>query len=252
MSDANARKSVRSPASSSKTRKKTRRVIVITCSLITVCVIVAVIAFQGRVTGTEFNPQSFDTRTFSFYEIPGLQIQLTPIRRTVTTPEVSRHLRNKGWIKVSRKTPATTWHTLNIARGSANTSELASLLHDSIELFDYDNGDFYWKEWSDAHRQQAAVLWPIVQKLASRELYVFVPELLAIARTSRPDDPPSVLANALDQWLINQYAIMVDDLRDAQRQNLADELLEEALTDYPSAELLLQRKESPAQTASEK
>lgn len=252
MSDANARQSVRSPASSSKTRKKTKRVIVITCSVVTVCVIVAVIAFQGRVSGTEFNPQSFDTRTFSFYEIPGLQIQLTPIQRTVSTPEVSRHLRNQGWIKVSRKKPSTTWHTLNIARGSGNTAELASLLYDSIELFDYEQREFYWKRWSTTHRQQAAVLWPIVQKLANRELYIFIPELLALARATDPNEPPSVLANKLDQWLIYQYAIMVDDLRDAERQNLASELLEEALTDYPSAELLLKRRESVDQPVAEK
>ena len=108
---------------------------------------------------------------------------------------------------------------------------MASLLTESVSVR---QGD-YWRDWNADHPNRASVLWPVVQRLASRELYVLIPELLLIARSLPGDDLAKPLSDQIDGWLVVQYGEIIDDLRDADRLVLADELLREALLDYPNA-----------------
>ncbi|MEO1530383.1 MAG: hypothetical protein AAFX06_33765, partial [Planctomycetota bacterium] len=76
-------------------------------------------------------------------------------------------------------------------------------------------------------------------RLADRELYVLIPELLQIARTQPADDGPK-LAALIDDWLVGEYAELIRDMRLADRRELAESLLGEALKDYPESTALLE------------
>ncbi|MCA9138546.1 MAG: hypothetical protein KDB00_17365 [Planctomycetales bacterium] len=207
--------------------------LIITCSILSIALVAIVVTIKGSVSGSEFAPSHFETRVFSFYEIPFLHIQITPIKRKNTTGPISRQLRAKSWINPPRGQAPTTWHLVELSRGPTGTPAVAELLTSELEI--RDSTGLVWEQWNLDHPNRAAVLWPVVQRLSERELYVIIPELLLLARTLPGSDDANALSAEIDRWLVGQYAGLVKDLRDAKRTVLADEMLEEAIADYPNS-----------------
>jgi hypothetical protein len=208
-----------------------------------------IVRLQGHVSGQEFSPTHFRVRKFSFYEIPLLHLQITPIKRSDVTPRSATYLRQKTLIRAPKGIP-TTWHLVSISRGlTGSTPADADLLVEQLTI-GLDRGDF-WRQWSIDHPQRANILWPLIQRLAERELYVLMPRLMEMSQT---DQPAAQFSQQADQWLQQQYVSLVNDMRAAERDQLADQLLEEALSDFPeSAELSkLKRPGSPDNTGSSK
>jgi hypothetical protein len=196
-----------------------------------IVLIAAVVMIKGKVSGREFAPSHFETREFTFYEIPLFHLQITPIGRKNTTGPLERQLRANGWITVPRGQNATDWHLVTLWRGPIGGDAVASLLTRELQLRG-PSGPF-WPSWNSDYPQRASKLWPTVQRLASRELYLLIPEMLQIVRSLPGDDDATTTAALIDQWLIAQYTGLIRDLRDAGRNRLADELLGEAIGDYP-------------------
>ena len=194
---------------------------------------------QGYVRGSEFAPTHFQQRDFSFYEIPLLRIQITPIRRTGTTPSTARFLRQKALVKPHTGAPQT-WHLVSISRGLAGSTPAdAELLISQLGI--RQGSDPYWKTWSNDHPAHAKLLWPVVQKLAERELYVLLPELFEVAQL---EQTPQQLQQRIDGMLRVAYVGLIQDMRAANRFDLADQLLDEALADYPADPNLQELRES--------
>ncbi|MCO8121726.1 hypothetical protein NHH03_08260 [Stieleria sp. TO1_6] len=213
------------------------------CCVLCTLLMAGVILVKGHVTGSEFAPSHFQTRDFSFYEIPFLHLQITPIRRNVATDPTARQIRGASLITVPRGKPPTTWHLVELWRGPTGTPAIAGLL--TAELGLEGSQGLFWKQWNQQFPARASVLWPVVQRLAQRELYLLVPELLQLARSQRGGDDATELAAAIDAWLIEQYSELIVDLRAAKRTELADELLQEAVTDYPEASQLDSLRNAP-------
>lgn len=213
-------------------RKGSRRTVTILCSVMTILFVGGVTYIQGSVSGTEFAPSHFQTRKFSFHEIPFIHIQLTAVKRSIVSDKAARAIRTSGYITTPRGKPPTTWHLVSLTRGPSTTPAIASLLTEALQI--EGNGGTFWQNWTTKHPKSAAVLWPYVQRLADRELYVLVPELLQIARTQAADDGQK-LRSSIDAWLVGEYAALIDDMRSADRAELADSLLTEARKDYPNA-----------------
>ena len=197
-----------------------------------------VIRTQGHVSGQEFSPTHFQTREFSFYEIPLLHMQITPIRRTLQTGTVGTYLRQKSLI-VTPPGPADVWHLAQITRGlTGETPADASFLTDPLQM--EFGGNEHWRQWSMDHPKRAAVLWPQVQKIAKRELYLLIPSLLdlvssdvssAVASDSNLSAPE--LQTRIDRHLQREYLGLILDMQAAGRHQLAADLLAEARADYP-------------------
>jgi len=188
-----------------------------------------VVFTQGHVVGQEFSPTHFRQRHFDFYEIPLLHWQITPIRRRTTTPETARFVRQRAFVRTAPGTP-TTWHLVSISRGvTGSTPGDAELLTTQLGMI-AEGGQPYWKRWSQDHPGRAKVLWPVIQRLAIRELYVLMPPLLELAQFDRT---PAELAATVDASLRREYGELVRDMQAANRDALAQELLREALQDYP-------------------
>lgn len=211
-------------------RRSRRLILVGAVTSVTLLVFIGgAVWLQGRVRGTEFSPTHFQTRDFSFYEIPLLHLQVSPIRRVVRAGATSSHLRQRGLISVP-KGPPTGWHLARLARGvNAPTPADADILVQYLEL--RADSDVFWRTWSIDHPRQAAVLWPVIQRLAERELYVLMPDVFRL--TQREDQGPTALAAAIDDYLQDAYLRLALDVRDAGRIELARALLTEAAGDFP-------------------
>jgi len=191
-----------------------------------------VILMFGGVSGVEFSPTHFQSRRFTVMEIPWLKIQISPIQRTSNTLGTSQYLVAQSLIS-SPKGPPIEWHLVELSRGAMQISPAdAKLLVDQLELRrDSTSGsNEFWEDWSVKEQAKAKVLWPIVQKLAIRELYILLPKIFTIALDAKDD---AALRQSIDEYLRTSYRELVTEMRSTGRTELADELLAEAILDYP-------------------
>lgn len=146
--------------------------------------------------------------------------------------DVADYLRNEGLISHPRR-PPDQWHLVSIRRGITSSKPAdAQLLTKPLNFFAVEG---FWKTWSENHPAQAATLWPLVQRLASLELYVVIPKLLDLAyRSADADD----FQARLDQLVRFEMAGLIVDLRQSGRKDFAAELLQEAISVYPDDEVL--------------
>ncbi|TWU56890.1 hypothetical protein Poly51_28080 [Rubripirellula tenax] len=208
--------------------RKARLWVTLAATVLFVIVGFLVIRTQGYVSGSEFSPSHFQKRDFSFYEIPLIHLQITPIKRSGTTPETAVYLRQTGLIPAATGNPDV-WHLVTIQRGlTGRTPADAQLLTDQLELNTGSNP--YWKQWCTDHPKLARELWPTIQKLADRELYILMPRMLEIAQNQ-----PSIeaLQTEIDKYLKREYAGLIADLKETGRNDLAEALRQEASRDYP-------------------
>jgi hypothetical protein len=216
-----------------------KRWVTVGAALFVICVLFLILRIQGHVTGVEFAPSHFQQRRFSFYEIPLIHLQITPIRRAAETPATANYLRINSLVQSQRGQPST-WHLVSISRGlSGTTAANAQFL--SAQLTLESGGDEFWRTWSIDHPQHAKVLWPIVQELALRELYILMPPLFEIAQI---EQTPSELQASLQARLKRDLGELVVDLRSAERNELADQILDEAIQEYPDHEPLRKLRDS--------
>jgi hypothetical protein len=216
-----------------KKNRTVKRWFTVVATLVFILVLFIVVRTQGYVSGSEFSPTHFQQREFSFYEIPLIHLQITPIKRSSATPSTAIYVRQNGLIATPAGTPDY-WHLVSISRGlTGSTPADAQLLIDQLELGD--SGDEYWRTWSKDHPQQAKILWAVIQDLSVRELYILMPPLFELAQI---DHSPEELKTAIDTRLQAEYVQLIKDMRDADRGELATALLSEALSDFPANEEL--------------
>ncbi len=181
---------------------------------------------MGYVEGEEFSPTHFRSRRFSFYEIPIIHWQITPIHRSSSTPPTALLLTQKNWISPP-STPPTVWHLVSLRRGGREPQDDdAALLLSQLRL-QRDGGPF-WSQWSQDHPKLAGVLWPTIGTLSERELYILMPRLLELVRSIENVD---ALRATQRQYLQREYASLVRDMRAAGQRDLADALVAEAAQD---------------------
>ncbi len=210
-----------------------RKWVTFLAALLVSAALFGIILAQGHVSGVEFSPTHFQRRSFSFYEIPLIKQQITPVRRTSSPHAALNFLRTKSLIKTMSRTPVQ-WDLVNLSRGLTGVSlSDAELLLTPLDLMVNDTS--YWKIWSNDHPKHAQLLWPIVQKLAIRDLYIFIPALFELAQQ---EEDFQVFQSAIHQHLQNEYSHLVEDLRSQSRNELAEQVLSEALSDYPASESL--------------
>jgi hypothetical protein len=195
-------------------------------SIVIILLLWAVIVTMGHVEGEEFSPTHFRSRTFSFYEIPIIHWQITPISRSTTTPSTAILLTQKKWI-TPPATPPSIWHISSLRHGvgESKDDDAALLLR---QLRNGAGGSGSWSQWSQDHPELANVLWPTIAKLAERELYVLMPRLLEIVRPITSVEPLRV---TIAGYLRQEYRSLIRDMRAAGRDDLADALLAEAAED---------------------
>ncbi len=133
----------------------------------------------GRVSGVEFAPQTFQSRLYTYYELPVVRVQVTPVSRTVEQSPLAQFLAREGYLADSK--PPDRWDFVVARRmGEVWRKGDALILTRYLEASRSD-GEPYWLRWTRDHTAMAKVLWPAIARLAQQELYFLTPDIFALA-----------------------------------------------------------------------
>ena len=210
----------------------------------TLLVFIATVTF-GAVHGTEFCPQTFERRSYSYYELPILGIQLTGERHEDLTGPTELEITSQKYIAPYAGAKKD-WHVLVGSRGTrVRRPGNAGILMMYLDAMDNENYH-RWVAWSQDHQVQAHVLWPAVQRLALHELYVDVPDLFDLAKVI---DYPQELQQQLNQALAARLLRLGRRLQQRDNAAAAGKILDEALSlDPMSTEIQAARDEVQAES----
>jgi tetratricopeptide (TPR) repeat protein len=137
----------------------------------------------GRVQGEEFSPASFRRRTFSYYEVPVLRLQIGPVVCGGEFDTLEGYFAKQPFIAADSSPPR--WDLVQCVRAlSGAVQGDAAILCQYLDARTPD-GEFCWLEWSKARPQLAEVLWPAVADMARQQLYILIPELIRAAKQAR-------------------------------------------------------------------
>lgn len=175
-------------------RDWSRSVGLIATLVLALLMFVGFVVLFGAVHGEEFSPTNFARRSFVFYRIPIVKIQVTPVVRNATTNPLETHLAAQYFAE-PQPTDAE-----NLTRGDKPSAATATPRWDIVRItplsrapktgsayclcayLDRGNGKaLKWLEWSKANKKLAEKLWPIVRQAAIDRLYFCVPELMSAA-----------------------------------------------------------------------
>ncbi len=181
----------------------------------------------GGVSGEEFSPHTFQRRHFSYYEIPLIHLQITPVSRDQSTNPLESYLATDILVQ-SAVEPR--WD-LVWARHGAQSSEFgdANILCAYLDARD-GNGDLLWKTWSEKNPQLAKTLWTTVAGLAMQQLYLLVPDVFVLA--TQATDAASLEQN-IGQRLADRYELLARTQAQSGNSLLARQLAEEGLRYAP-------------------
>jgi hypothetical protein len=172
-----------------------------------VFVLLTTVIRYGFVHGEEFAPDTFQRRSYRYYELPLIRLKITPVKRTVHRPSLEEMLVNKSY--VPKKEPPDRWDLVAAYRGVSPWRQGdAQLLCDYLDAEDTtDNFRNYWEKWTEDHPELAKVLWSEIAQLARRDLYALIPPLFERAVAH---DDPAQLRQDLQGILAAQYELLAE------------------------------------------
>lgn len=135
----------------------------------------------GAVVGEEFTPQRFQRRSYNYWEVPLIHVQITPLKRQNETNELETYLTQKKLVPVSGRSQPS-WDLVTVRR-----ADVAAAPGDALILCRYldlknSDGHFVWLEWTKANQGLAKVFWPTVAEAARCNMYVLTPDLFHLAQ----------------------------------------------------------------------
>lgn len=228
----------------SRGNKWAARITVVGLSLLVMGAVLAYLTVVlGFVQGEEIATETFQRRTFAYYQLPVVELQITGITRADSTGDLENYLISEKLISVAApKSPpdeSIRWDLVRAHRFNTvfSRGEAEILCH----YLDAVNADAtnVWVEWSKQNPKLAKVIWPAVVSVAQQELYIFVPELLALAANATD---PDVLQRELDELLAEQYLRVATTQQQLARHELAVELFSQSLKRSPRRIIALERR----------
>jgi len=205
------------------------------------CLTVVLVGFMltvtmGAVHGIEFSPLAFERRSYSFYELPLVGIQVTATRHEDLSTAVETFITTNKYVTPPPAGSKEIWHIVVGSSGPRlQRKGDASIL---MQYFDAQDSKttHRWVKWSEDHPQLAKVFWPAVQQLAKHELYVFMPELFDL--TKQHTDPVA-LQSALNAEVVQRLLFLARRLQDREAHAAARTVIADALAIDPTNQELL-------------
>jgi hypothetical protein len=199
----------------------------------------------GAVHGVEFCPQTFERRSYSFYELPVVGVQVTAVRHDDLPAAAETFLTSQKFV-----TPPgggkQDWHIVVGSRGPRLQRK-----GDAAILVQYldakDSKDMHrWVQWSEDHPSLAKIFWPAVQQLARHELYVFIPDLFELTKNIAE---PAKFQREVNREVAQRLAFLARRLQASGNAAEATQVLDEAAVLAPDNEEIRQiRDQSHAAT----
>ena len=153
-----------------------------------------VIAIFGRCSGEEFSPHDFTRRTFTYFRIPLVKLQVTPVYRSKRSNALVGHLQSKKFVAATSQN----WQLVSLYTGVADPYEADPMI--LCRYLDQRNAkhDLTWLKWSSDHADLARVFWPVIARVARAGHYITVPGLFETAReATQPKDLRAALRRRL-------------------------------------------------------
>jgi hypothetical protein len=172
-------------------------------------------------SGEEFSPQVWERRSYSFGELHPFDYQLWGITRTpIARSSFETYLVGQKLVPLQAK--ADRWDVLWSVEYAPLSYKDAVILTRAFDEIG-PTGGYVWHQWSLDHPKMAKVLWPCVATLAEDYLYVYVPEILDLARDAED-------ATEFEKRLLEKmqaiYADLAEDEWSSGRTAAADRLSE--------------------------
>jgi hypothetical protein len=217
-------------------------------TLVAVCLISVPLLQYGTVIGEEFSPGRFHRRSYHYWEIPLVHVQITPLKKQDETSGLEKYLLQQKLIRPANEAQPR-WDLVKLRRGDREAPPGDALV--LCRYLDQKNqeGEFVWLAWSKKQPQLAKVFWPAVAEAARRELYILVPELFHLAQSAAA---PDELKQNLATGLARQYEQLAQVEQQLGRHSRAADLFAAALKYDPqsstAAEGLAEAEQEKAQS----
>ena len=174
----------------------------------------------GSVSGEEFSPQRFSRRSFFYYQIPVLRIQVWPVSFHKKNSDLAKYLRSNKLLGQT-SVPSPRWDIVQMSEvGHADYRGDASVLTSYLQQLD-DSGTESWLKWTKDHAALAQELWPLVAHMAQEDMYLLIPDLFEAALRATSKER---LAKQLRRIIVSElraFAKAEDEIGNRQR---ADQL----------------------------
>ena len=159
----------------------------------------------GLITGEEFAPDTFQRRSYYYYELPLVRLKITPVTRDVHQYPLEAMLAANEYIVA--RTPPRRWALVACHRGGELWLHRdAQILCRYLDAPDGDKvGKRFWQDWTVEHSSLAKVLWPEIAVLARRMHYLLIPHVFAEALEH---ERPERLRRAMNRVLAHRYNVL--------------------------------------------
>ena len=224
---------------------------VVSLGAFAIAVLMAIRMF-GCVQGVEFSPDTFQSRTFVYYEIPLIRVRVTGVYRDDISGVLQRTVAGDKFSPAPTVDPPR-WHLVAMSKGNSIYQDDALIIFRYLQnlsqlMADTPTSPFaetsaaeFWRKWTDEHDELAQILWPAVVNVCRQDLYIFVPAMFNTAEQLTADgaEPsPKNFEQALNQVLAEQYTQWGDVRRGQGEHAAAIEFYTNALehvADHPPA-----------------
>jgi hypothetical protein len=169
----------------------------------------------GQVHGIEFLPRTFQRRSFTFFQLPLVGWQITPVWQRYQPGQLEAHLTQNGLL--SSAPQADRWDVAWVAESGRQQEADPMILTRYLDVVDA-NGDQRWLKWTTEHPELAKVFWPAVQRLAGLQGYVLLPELFEMAQHATD---AAELQRQIDRYLSHALVELAADQTAAGSQRSA-------------------------------
>jgi hypothetical protein len=187
---------------SQKKEKSTSRILYVMVAGVAILLLFFLFSVSfSSITGTEFSPNNFQSRSFSYTRFPGTKMRLTSTKLGPSGSAISGDVLR--YVRKLQGEPQ--WHVESVS-GLETQSYPAAILIQCLSQRD-SNGDDFWGAWSANNANAAGVFWPLVQQAAVAELYFLVPDLL---NTAEMETEPQRLESEVLQQLANGAADRIE------------------------------------------
>jgi hypothetical protein len=188
----------------------------------------------GAVYGEEFSPSTFQRRRFSYYEIPLVHLQITPISREDYSNTLETQLADEKLV-LSGESHDARWDLVWARQGAQGPSYGdASILCAYLDARG-EQQSLRWKTWTDENPELAKILWATVGRLADQQLYLLVPDVFGLAAQATE---PSSFQQAVSDLLADRYELLARTQRELGDDPLARQLAQEGLHHDPNRQAL--------------
>lgn len=195
-------------------------------SLLLFAAVVYSTAQFGAISGEEFSPERLERRHFSYYEIPLLGIQVSPVKHRDETGKLESHLVKNNLVSIPAN-PPDQWDLVAATRGGTPASfGDAQILCNYLDAEEDDKKTVHWLQWTEGHPQAAKHVWPIIIRLAREDLYIFIPKVFSVLRKT---DDLDEIKDLINRDLSQAYHDLGQTFLKLNRYDQASELLQGAL-----------------------